>query len=136
MQILTEHCTSCGQPTLTFTERGFSCGACGDEFVAPYFLRAVVQKWNAMGVEEEAKRVAKEARKAVKAVKLEGAASVVAIDPKVAALFTDDVPAVDPAFKDGWWRCRKCKDAPNPSGFPPHWKWKTEKGYRGHKCKG
>ena len=33
-------------------------------------------------------------------------------------------------------RCRKCKDAPNPSGYPPHWKWKTEKGYRGHKCKG
>ena len=55
---MTEHCTACGQPSLIFTERGFSCSACGDTFVAPYFLRAVVQKWNALGAEEEAKRVA------------------------------------------------------------------------------
>lgn len=130
---MTEHCTACGQPSLVFSERGFSCSACGDTFVAPYFLRNVIGKWNRVGAEEEAKRAAKEAKRLAK---LEPGVSGVQIDPKVAALFTDDVPAVDPAFKDGWWRCRKCKDAPNPSGFPPHWKWKTEKGYRGHKCKG
>jgi len=120
---VTEHCTSCGQPTLTFTERGFSCSACGDEYVAPYFLRAVISKWNRATAEMEAKLAKKEAKRAEK--------QGVQIAPAVAAYFTDD-PAVV-----GEYKCEKCHKAPRRHpDFANKWKWKTAKGFEGHKCLG
>lgn len=37
----------------------------------------------------------------------------------------------------GVWICEKCKDAPRKHpDWPNSYKWKTEKGFRGHKCLG
>lgn len=86
----------------------------------------------------EAKRLKKEA-KAQKAVDIgdAGVLPVVSISPSVAACFTDDLPAVDPAFSNGYWRCTKCRDGKEKYyGYPNNWKWKREKSYREHKCVG
>ena len=58
------------------------------------------------------------------------------ISPSVAALFTDDVAVVLPKLGQ-IWKCEKCRDAPRRHpDFANNWKWKTEKGFLGHRCLG
>lgn len=97
---MTEPCTLCTNP-LTITERGTSCSVCGDTWTAPYFLRAVVSKWNAASLEFEQKLASKEAKRLAKAgvgntdTRSETPVNIgVAISPGVAALFTDDVAVI------------------------------------------
>lgn len=136
-----EPCTLCSNP-LTITDRGTSCSACGDTWTAPYFLRAVVSKWNAASLEFEQKLEAKEAKRLAKAadhpVNIGDAVveqiTAVNISPSVAAYFTDDVAVIGKPLE---YKCEKCHKAPRRHpDFANKWKWKTAKGFEGHKCLG
>lgn len=123
--------STCYHYPLATSLDGQHCSACGYQWRAPYFLRVVIAKWSAAEMAEEEKRAKKAARKTVKDVAV-GEERGVEIAPAVAALFTDSVPEIGKV-----WKCLKCKEAPrrHPE-FPNNWKWKTQRGFEGHKCLG
>ena len=94
---------------------GHHCPACGWSWRAPYFLRVVLDRWRRLEAEAEAKRAEKAAKKAGIAV----------------------APVADAPQQGGVFVCMACKSAPRRySDFPNTWKWKTEKGFREHRCLG
>jgi len=128
---LSELNPDCCHSSLITTPDGMHCPDCEYQWRAPYFLRAVIQKWSAAEAEEEAKRLKKLARKTVKDVAV-GEEKGVTIAPAVAALFTDAQPELGKV-----WTCEACRRAPRRlAEFPNNWKWKTEKGFLNHKCLG
>lgn len=130
---------SCIHEPLAPSPVGLSCSACGYRWQAPYFLRyqmrAQQQAHEAIEAGLEAKRLKKEA-KAQRAVAIASEGDVQAlISPSVAAYFTDDVAVVGALGKV--WKCEKCHRAPRKHpDFANKWKWKTAKGFEGHKCLG
>lgn len=89
----------------------------------PYFLRVYFNSLAAAQKALEAKAAAKEAKRAAKAagVTVE-AAPVVSSEPKPLGYV---------------WTCEKCKAAPpRYKDYPNNYRWKTEKGFLGHKCLG
>ena len=123
--------SDCSHANLIYSADGSTCPDCGDVWRAPYFLRAVILKWNAAEAEEEARRLKKLARKTVKDVTV-GDEAGVAITPAMAALLTDEKPELGRV-----WKCEACHRAPRRHpDFANNWKWKTENGFLNHKCLG
>lgn len=97
----------------------------------PAQFKAIIARF--VRIEQEAVEAweKKKARKTVKDVAA-GDERGAQITPAVAANFTDDVPEIGKI-----WKCEKCHLAPRRHpDFANKWKWKTERGFNGHKCLG
>jgi hypothetical protein len=88
----------------------------------PYFLRRVLNAHAKAIQDAEEKEAAKKAKKAAKLAGVPVEVVAVAAGPKPLGYV---------------WVCERCKAAPPKyKDYPNNYKWKTEKGFLGHKCLG